>query len=293
LGFAGNVLGRGEPHTLAALADGSLLASFVSFALHVRGKRASSVAVELAALQRVLSFLASSAPADKRVEIETMRTALRRLSRQLLAQPRRDPPTVEELTRAGKFCSLEQLWAFCDASYDAVDFDDRTPRGARLVHDALVLYLCLREHALKRPTCMWLVKVPGATSSCAVAGCTRPACRGNAWRVGGDAPVLDIVHFKTQRAAAGGKCVVKVEPGSKTARLLAAHTAWGRKLLLAGGQEHNDSLWVSPTRRAFSSGKHFSNHLCKKDLLNRQATFERCGSLLRLVARAVRLFEID
>jgi hypothetical protein len=261
LGFACNVLGRGPPHTLAALKDGSLLASYASFALHVRHKLPTSVATELADLQRVLTHLGSCASADERAGLATLQATLRRLCRQLIAMPRREPPTVEELTRAGKFCSLEQLWAFCDASYDAVDFDDRTRRGARRVHDALMLFLCLREHCVTRPSCMWLAKAPGATSPCTLAGCTKPGCRGNAWRAGGgDAPVLDLVHFKTERSR-GGKCSVKVQAGSRTARLLAAHAAWGRQLLLAGDQERNDSLWVSPSGRAFSSGKRFAAYL--------------------------------
>lgn len=260
LGFAGNVLGCRQPPALAKLKDGTLLASYTSFALNVRRKLPTSVATELADLQRVLSYLSATAPAHERAGLSTLQSTLRRLCRQLLAMPRREPPTVEDLTSAGQFCSLDKLWAFCDATFDSVDFDDRTRLGARRVHDTLMLFLCLREHCVKRPSCMWEVRVPGASIQCTHAGCSKPGCRGNAWRAGGGAPVLDIVHYKTERSS-GGKCTIKVQAGSKTARLLAAHTEWGRALLLARGQDQNSSLWVTQTGRAFSSGKRFAMYL--------------------------------
>lgn len=260
LGFKENVLGHTPPRSLAELADGTVLASYASFCIHVRGKLPSSLAVELADLQRALSHLATAAPSGTRAELETLRATLRRLCRQLMALPRPEKPSVDDLTKAGRFCSLERLWSHIDASYSLVDFDDRTRQGARRVHDNLMLFLCLREHCVKRPSCMWLAKVPGASGPCSLVGCTKPSCRGNSWRAGGDSPVLELVHFKTERTH-GGRSVMTVERGSRTELLLTAYSSWARALLLAPGQEKSESLWLNHSGRPFSSGKRFAAYL--------------------------------
>ena len=81
------------PLSLGELKDGTLLASYASLALHVRGKLPTSVATELTDLQRALSHLSSAGPADERAGLATLQATLRRLCRQLAAMPRREPPT--------------------------------------------------------------------------------------------------------------------------------------------------------------------------------------------------------
>ena len=105
LGFKQHVLKlSGGPLSLASLADGHLLATYVRFSLETRLKLPASVASELSDLHRPLGFLAAKAQtAEEAADIAALQTGLRRLVRQLGALPAVAKPSVEEMTRAGQF----------------------------------------------------------------------------------------------------------------------------------------------------------------------------------------------
>ena len=255
LGYAHGVASRPPPHTLNLLLDGGVLAGFAGYCLEVRRNKPASVATELAGIQRVLSYLATAAPPEERAELAELQASLRRLCRQLAAMHQDAAPTAAELSRAEQYADLAAIWGFCDSLYDALDFADRSREAARRIHDALMAFLCLRENPITRPACMWLIKRPGASSPCDVPGCTKPGCRGNAWR---SAFVLDIVHFKT--AKSHKLHTIRVPEGSRTAKLLAAYSGWARELLLANGVV-SDSLWLGSAGKPFTSARGFAQYL--------------------------------
>ena len=167
------------------------------------------------------------------------------MGRQLLAMPRATPPTVNALMSAGRYCGLADLRCAIDNFIESVDVSGqrRGFRDAVNLQLALVLALCVRFFAVKRPSALACLVIEGGVSQCLRSDCGRPGCTGNtvALSASGGA-VLTFVHFKTQRSTPGERLVVPA--GSVTEKLLLAHIHWGRSVL-AGGSVSHSGLWIT------------------------------------------------
>ena len=156
---------------------------------------------------------------------------------------------------------LGSLWTFIDQEYALIDFADRSEETARAVHDSLMLHLCLRESPVTRPLCMSSLTAPGLEAACTFPGCTKKGCLGNSFRRSGDGPptIVDIQHFKT--AKSHGSYSLRIDPQGRTSKLLAAHSNWGRAMLLRADSASSPCLWVNSVGRPFASARSFGIYL--------------------------------
>jgi hypothetical protein len=249
-------------YALAALADGRMLAAYTRWCLEVRNKSPASITSELGDVIRVLRFLATRAHSLEAAEMLQLAGTLGRLIRQLAALPTAARPTVEELTLAGKYVDLAEVWLYIDGLFDALDFADRSPANARRVHDVLMLHVCLRGSPVKRPGCMGVIKSPGLQiSTCGWQGCTAVGCTGNSWtrRAADGAWILTLVHFKTAGVHGGHEAqVIHFLTACNTGVLLGAYTDWARELLV---KEPTSDMWLTGAGRAFKSEGTFNDYM--------------------------------
>jgi len=255
--------GTRPAYSLLALADGSMLAAYVRFSLEIRKKAVDSICSELEDTARVLRCLLRQATqAGDKEQLELLVATINRLCCQLRALPaaRAAPPTLEELTDAGKYVDVATIWLDIDARFDelaplvADAHDDnrlRTQPLARRVHDVLMLLVCLREYPVRRPGCMQAIKVPGSAAPCDWPGCLAPGCRGNVWlhSAAGGGWQLRLVHFKT--AGTHPVSIDQVPANSRTGTLLAAYFGWARAALVT---VDTDAMWLSARGRALTGG---------------------------------------
>lgn len=213
-----------RPPSLSALKNGRLIASFAAFSLDVRGNRPGSASSLLGDFQRIIAFLRVSAPTDEHEDLVEMQAKLRRLCLQIGKMPAPPPPTIQQLTAQGAWTDLDSLWDFIDRRYDELDWTDRSPRGARALIDCLALHLLLREHCVLRPSCCWLMKRPGAASTCTMSGCKTKGCAGNAWLVGAAMPTMMMAHHKTGALPASPACPSLTPRGSEKPRAVCPHS---------------------------------------------------------------------
>ena len=250
LGFAVRVAGReGEPDLLWLL-DGTLTASYISWASTTRKKQPSSLSLEASSLVRVLDFLSATMP---RLEgVDQLKTSLRRLAAQLSAM-HRPVTSIAELEAAGKWADFALVQDKVAAEAEDVlrtagDDAKRTPSLARRVHDALLCGLVILDCAPNRPGCLRVLKMPGAAAACE---CSTGGCQGNRFV---DTTMV-LTHTKTSRS----RDAIRVDfGGTRTERLLRHHAAWGRGLL---GPAEDGSVWVALRGGAFRSEEAFSSYL--------------------------------
>ena len=250
LGFAVRVAGReGEP-SLRWLLDGTLLASYISWASATRKKQPSSLSLEASSLVRVLEYLGATVP---RLEgVDQLKTSLRRLAAQLSAM-HRPVTSIAELEAAGRWADFTLVQDKVAAEAEDVlraasDETMRAPGLARRVHDALLCGLVILDCAPNRPGCLRVLKMAGSAAPCE---CGAGECHGNRFV---DATMV-LTHTKTSRS----RDAIRVDfGGTRTERLLRHHAAWGRGLL---GPSEDGSVWVAPRGGAFRSDEAFSSYL--------------------------------
>lgn len=159
--------------------------------------------------------------------------------------------SVAELRAAGEYADLGAIWLHIDDMAASIDLGDHSPANARRVHDAFMLHLCFRERPIARPSCIRLLKVPGAFfEQCSE--CSDPSCLGNGWQ--GNTIVMR--HYKT--SGAYGDYTIEVAPGSKTALFMEAYLDWGRPLLL---QEETNALFLNTRGKAFRDASAFNKYM--------------------------------
>lgn len=140
---------------------------------------------------------------------------------------------------------------YIDQLVASIDLNDHTPANARRVHDALMLLLCFREHPITRPSCIRLLRVPGAPLELC-SECTDSSCPGNGWE--GDTIVMR--HYKT--AGAYGSFTINVRAGSKTAVFKEQYLTWARPLLL---EEETNVFFLSTRGKAFRNANSFNKYM--------------------------------
>jgi len=178
---------------------------------------------------------------------------VKRICTQLSALPTGPRPTIEELKRTGKWIELADLFLAIDQFSATVSLDgERTFSLASRVQDALLLHICVRDFAVKRPGCMAAVTVPTPTGvlHCSEPDCIVRGCRGNSLeRIDGEQYLMHLSHFKTSRTHK--PIALQITTESRVGELLHAHLHWGRALLLRSSDDHC-RLWISPSGAAHS-----------------------------------------
>ena len=221
-----------------------------------RNKKPSSLSLEASSVVRLLEFMGAAARLDEasRSDLERLKASLRRLAAQLNAM-HRPTTSIASLEAAGKWADhelvQEKVRAEANAVLTASEFtEQRDPRLARRVHDALLSTLVTVDCAPNRPGCLRKLKTPESQSPCE---CGVVGCRGNRF----DGTTMVLVHSKTARF----RSTITVDfAGTLTARLLQHHLTWGRSLLLARDAD-TDAVWISTRGHAFGSDESFGAYL--------------------------------
>lgn len=251
LGFSTRVLELSADPSLQVVLNGSLLASFASFALDVRHCKPASVATDVQEAIRLQQYyLALATNADEKADILSLQESTRVLVNQLKALPAHKR-SLEELRAAGEYCDLAELWLHIDTFLAEVDYTLHTPANARVVHDALMLLFCFRDHPVTRPTCIRYLLLPGTVEACRQ--CTVAGCLGNSW----SGMTAIIRHFKT--ASTYGTHAITVQAGSRTEFVLGEYVAWSRPLLIKDAS--SNALFLTRHGRPFIRDGCFNKYL--------------------------------
>ena len=258
LGFAYNVAHRDGTPDLRVLLDGEMIASYVAWAGATRLKKPLSISLEVSCVVRILEYIGSGPvrlDEPNRVELEKLKTALRRIASQL-AGLHKPVTSVQELEAAGRWAEFsivqERVSAEAASVLRSAEYEDaRTPQLARLVHDSLLSCLVTLDCAPNRPGCLRLLKMPNYAGAC---DCGDGTCVGN--RFMGSTMVL--THTKTSRS----RDAIRVDfNGTMTGQLMAHHSGWARDMLFTGEGGADFNVWLNTRGLPFGSDESFSAYL--------------------------------
>ena len=258
LGFAYNVAHRDGTPDLRVFLDGEMNASYVAWAGTTRLKKPLTISLEVSCVVRILEYLGSGPvrlDEPNRVELDKLKTALRRLASQLsgLHRPITSVPELEAAGRWAEFSLVQERVGAEAASVLRIAEDDaaRTPQLARRVHDSLLSCLVTLDCAPNRPGCLRLLKMANYAGAC---DCVDGTCVGN--RFVGTTMVL--THTKTSRT----RDAIRVDfNGTMTGQLMEHHSGWAHDMLFTGEGEADFNVWLNTRGLPFGSDESFSAYL--------------------------------